>query len=631
VNEEILRFKMLGRSERIIPVIINGEPSDPLRECFPPALRSKIGPDGAPTGECEEPIAADARSQGDGEELAKYKVIAGLLGVALDEIIRRGERSRKRRNRWLAAIASMFLLLAIGAAGAAAYAWYQLKTNEAFLNATLKTATEIVDTAVTQAEKYNVPRVATLQLLAEAEGIFNNMARYGRPTPELRYQKASMLMEFARNYGMLGDSNKRLVLANEAYQLLRELATANANDRTYQRQVSIALMELGDAFVEQGKLIEAVRVYQDSSAVGERLAQADPNNVQWKIDLAGSYERLGDALVEREGYLDEAVRIFRKALSISESAAQADPNNVQLQQGLSVSYNKAGHAFMAQGHHTDALTAFDASLAVRERLVKADINNAQYQRDLSVSYGNVGDALLAKEQFTEALTAFRNSVETMERLVKSDPSNAAWQRDLSVSNSKVGDVFEAQGNLADALTAFRRSLVIAAQLAKADPSNFRWQSDVSNYCEKAGGVLVDQGHLDEALTFFREGAATKERLAKADPGNVAQQFDLSMFYIHIGRALAAQGHFAEALDNYRSGLTIEEHLIDVNDSFQPLLAMTRGIVGSLYRDMHRPVEALAEFRKGRKIVASLLERSPDSAKLKNDLAIFDQDIAGLEH
>src|SRR5262245_48302676 len=83
VNEEIRRFKALGRAERIIPVIVDGDPGDPSRDCFPEALRLKLGPDGDPTGEREEPIAADARPQGDGKEIAKQKVVAGLLGIGL--------------------------------------------------------------------------------------------------------------------------------------------------------------------------------------------------------------------------------------------------------------------------------------------------------------------------------------------------------------------------------------------------------------------------------------------------------------------------------------------------------------------------------------------------------------------
>ena len=39
VNEEVRRFKAMGRAERVIPVIVDGEPGDPARECFPRAHR----------------------------------------------------------------------------------------------------------------------------------------------------------------------------------------------------------------------------------------------------------------------------------------------------------------------------------------------------------------------------------------------------------------------------------------------------------------------------------------------------------------------------------------------------------------------------------------------------------------
>ena len=150
-------------------------------------------------------------------------------------------------------------MLAVAASGSAVYAWQQLKTNEAFLNATLKRATEIVDEAVAQAEKYNVPRAATLSLLAKAEGLFDDMAQYGRPTPELRYRKAWMLIQFARNYAILGDTGKQFERANEAYRLLAGLAAEKPDDMIYQRDLSVAYREVGDVLVAQGKLAEALK------------------------------------------------------------------------------------------------------------------------------------------------------------------------------------------------------------------------------------------------------------------------------------------------------------------------------------------------------------------------------------
>jgi hypothetical protein len=119
VNEEIRRFKALGRAHNIIPVIVDGEPHDPARECFPPALAFRVGPDGMLTDEREEPIAADARPNRDGKDIAKLKVVAGLLGAGLDEIVRRAERARRKRVRnWSAAL----ILLTVTFAGIAIWA-----------------------------------------------------------------------------------------------------------------------------------------------------------------------------------------------------------------------------------------------------------------------------------------------------------------------------------------------------------------------------------------------------------------------------------------------------------------------------------------------------------------------------
>ncbi len=46
-----------------------------------------------------ELLAADAREEGDGKNLALAKVVAGLLGVSSDDIFRRAERERRRKGR----------------------------------------------------------------------------------------------------------------------------------------------------------------------------------------------------------------------------------------------------------------------------------------------------------------------------------------------------------------------------------------------------------------------------------------------------------------------------------------------------------------------------------------------------
>jgi len=95
VNEEVRTFKSFGRSQRVFPLIIDGEPfaserpSLGLPECFPPALRFAVAADGTLTDRRADPLAADARQGKDGRSAARLKLIAGILGVGFDDLRRR--------------------------------------------------------------------------------------------------------------------------------------------------------------------------------------------------------------------------------------------------------------------------------------------------------------------------------------------------------------------------------------------------------------------------------------------------------------------------------------------------------------------------------------------------------------
>src|SRR5438067_3324937 len=161
VAEEIRYFKELGKADRILALMIDGEPNasddpgkarlgiKPEAECLPePLRRGVVGDDGKiDWSQRTEPIAADARPEGKAEqgwttgaayrealykngkpnekqiiqkvrkyeqrlELAKLKVVAGALGLSLGiltardkamQLTKAKQRSRTLR-RWLAVV-----------------------------------------------------------------------------------------------------------------------------------------------------------------------------------------------------------------------------------------------------------------------------------------------------------------------------------------------------------------------------------------------------------------------------------------------------------------------------------------------------------------------------------------------
>lgn len=123
-NEEIRLFKALGRGDRILPLIIAGEPGASGRqqgsfaaseECFAPALRFRVDADGQvleDEGDVE-PICADARDgtngaepsavewslDRDGQQRVLLKLVAGLLGVSFDSLVQRDRRRKMEQER----------------------------------------------------------------------------------------------------------------------------------------------------------------------------------------------------------------------------------------------------------------------------------------------------------------------------------------------------------------------------------------------------------------------------------------------------------------------------------------------------------------------------------------------------
>ena len=597
VNEQVRLFRSRHPDRPVIPVVV----ADKAPENFPPALRFEISADGTITDRPVTVLGPDLRDSGDGKSLGLAKVIAGLTGIGTDQILRCAERTLRRRNRFWGALAGVVLLVAVATGGSAVYVWQRLKTDEALLNATLERATQLINVVVAQAEEYKMPRAATLALLSNAEGLFDRVARHGRRTPELCHRRAWMLIQFARNYQIIGDRGKQhaRATATGARRLLVRLAAEKPNDIAYQRDLSVAYSEVGDVLLVQGNLDEALDSYRSGLAILERLAKADPSHADWQRDLSVSYDKIGDVLLV-QGNLADALTSYRGHLAVREQLARADPTNLGWQRDLSVSYDKIGDLLVAQGN-LEALDSYRKGLAIRGLLAKTDPSHEGWQHDLAVSHDKIGDFLMTQNDLAEALQSFRDSLTIRDRLTKAEPAKTGWQRDLWMSYNKVGETLGRQGDLAQALISFRRGLAVGERLAKAEPTNTSWQRDLWVSYNEIGAALVHQGNLAEALKSYRDGLAAAERLAKADHTNTGWQDDLLVSYSKVGDVLVHQRTLAEGLKVFGDGLAIGERLAAAdpsNTSWQRHLWVFYNKIGEILVAQGSPDEALKSFRDG---------------------------------
>ncbi len=396
VTEEIRLFKARHPDRPVIPLIVDGKPGDPDLECFPPSLRFKLDDDGQLTGEPVELLAADAREQGDGKNLALAKVVAGLLGLSSDDIFRRAERDRRRRQRsWIAGLSAVAIMLA----GLAV--WAEINRREAvaqrevaernFAIAKQGANSLIFDIAQALRHQEGMQTETVRKILGTAEEVIEKLADRSGGNPDLLRLQSAMFNEFATTYAAQGDTAKQDESARKALAIIARLAEEDANNAEWQRDLSVSYDRVGNALEAQGDRVGALQAYQNSLAIRGRLAEADPSNAA-RHDLSASYNNVGELLVT-QGFLAEALEAHQVNLGIRQRLVEADPSNAAWRYDLGISNERIGDVLKAQGDLAAAMDAYEAKRKIIAKLVESDPGNARWQRDLAIAYDKVASVL----------------------------------------------------------------------------------------------------------------------------------------------------------------------------------------------------------------------------------------------
>jgi len=155
VNEEILFFKRHNNSAKIFSIIVDGEPyasnikGREAEEAFPLALRFQLDDDGKLSNTPAEPLAADLRDHADGKRLGLLKLISGLLGVGLDDIVQRDMQKNRRRVMTVTSSALATILVMGTLTGFALNARQEAEQQRSIAQARTTSAEELIEFMVT--------------------------------------------------------------------------------------------------------------------------------------------------------------------------------------------------------------------------------------------------------------------------------------------------------------------------------------------------------------------------------------------------------------------------------------------------------------------------------------------------
>lgn len=467
VNEEVLAFKRLGRSGRIYCLIVDGEPSTgDARECFPPALRLEIEADGELGQRPAEPIAADFRPGKDGKTLARFKLIAGLLGTGLDTLRRREAQRRHRRMLaiMVASLAGMTLALVL-----AATAWLE-RNNARAQQARAETASQDAQRRQAQAEdllgfmlddlRPKLEKVGRLDVLDsvgdKAMSYFANLDPRDLTDATLAWQ-AQTLTKIGQVRLSQARFPEALASFQSAYARSSALAQRHADDGDRLFDRGQAEYWVGFVYWQSRDLDRAktwLTRYRDTC---REVYAIDPKKAEWEHELAYGDHNLAVLELER-GQLDQADAGFKRSRQTLESVLAKTPGDTQLQFEVADEDSWLGSVEEQLGNleQAEALFAGKAASLGRISAMQAD---PKWKAEWSTSQLMQSGLLRVLGRYAQAETLASQAVERMQLLTAHDPTNKDWRQDYLYAS-----IARAQ-----ALTGLGKLAVARDQLARAQP------------------------------------------------------------------------------------------------------------------------------------------------------------------
>jgi tetratricopeptide (TPR) repeat protein len=587
VNEEILAFKRLGREDRIFALIVGGEPyasydaAHADEECFPPALRYRLGADGELSTVRTEPIAADARPGKDGRGNAKLKLIAGLLAVGFDALRQREQHRRQRQLFAIAsgAIAGMVITSGLAAAALIARATAQRQTIIAKREAETarQTTAFLVDLF-----KISDPSEARGNSLTAREVLDKGAARIETQLAKQPQIQATLLDTLGTVYMGLGLYGQAGPLLDSAVAKRQALVPAEPAD------LAVSLSHTGDLLTMRAEYPPAEAAYRKAIV----LQRALPPDQRDDVALAKSLLGLGNEQQEA-GQFADAERTLRDALALQQRVVKG-PNGdtARTLQLLAWAVNERDH--------NEALPILQSAVAMQRKL-----RGSEPHPDYADALNDLGLLLRERGDYDESEKLLQESLAMFRRLLGDRHPN------LATAMNNIALVQHRKGNLAQAESTYRQALALQRDLlGEVHP-------DVALTLTNLAYVIYDTGDVQGALQVLGKSLEIYRKVFPGDNPDVARTMNrIGFWYTERGDYATADRYLEEAL-SMRRRLFGNSH---------PEIASSLLHVGILQVATERYLDALVSSRAATEIFTAASDSRAALAECINGAA-----LTGIRH
>lgn len=408
VAREIELFRELHPGRPILAAVAVGEPS----ECFPHALTH-----------AGEPLAADFRPHADGPRLGLLKLVAGVVGVGLDELV---QRDAQRRMVAVTAVTSGAVAVALA-----------------------------------------MSALTTFAVLAQREA-------------ERQRGQAEALVEF-----MLTDLRDRLkgvgrldVLTTVNERTLDYYADQKIEDLPPASQARYAriLLAMGEDDMTRGQTGPALTKFQAAEKVTSRLLADDPDDPEriWAQGQSEYWLGYHGYRAEDRGAAEARWTRYR---DLSQRLAHREPANARYRRELAYADgNLCTLAFLPPREPRAALER--CTMALTEMQATARLSgraDAALSDDLINRHAWMADAYVANRRDAEALAQRRIEERLLAQRIAAEPKNMTLKNDWAVLQWSLAALEIRLGEQDAGMRRLRAAQVVLREMTAFEPGNQEWR------------------------------------------------------------------------------------------------------------------------------------------------------------